>query len=119
MERRPRAHRDPFARPARWFPWCANWQAELKQLFAAYVEAKQAQNVLDHDDLLLAWAQVMSDPGFAGHVAAGWDHVLIDEYQDTNRLQARILMALRPDGRGGIATREEAAGREGKCDHPR
>jgi DNA helicase-2/ATP-dependent DNA helicase PcrA len=35
------------------FPWCASWTSELKQLFAAYVEAKQAQNVLDYDDLLL------------------------------------------------------------------
>ena len=34
------------------FPWCANWAAELKKLFAAYVEAKQRQNVLDYDDLL-------------------------------------------------------------------
>src|ERR1051325_10545858 len=38
------------------FPWCANWAAELKALFAAYVEAKQRQNVLDYDDLLLYWA---------------------------------------------------------------
>src|SRR5947208_3996351 len=35
------------------FPWCSGWAAELKQLFAAYVEAKQRQNVLDYDDLLL------------------------------------------------------------------
>src|SRR5690606_1038357 len=35
------------------FPWCVGWAEELKQLFAAYVEAKQAQNVLDYDDLLL------------------------------------------------------------------
>jgi DNA helicase-2/ATP-dependent DNA helicase PcrA len=35
------------------FPWCAAWVAELKQLFAVYVEAKQRQNVLDYDELLL------------------------------------------------------------------
>lgn len=90
------------------FPWCAAWQAELKQLFGAYVEAKQAQNVLDYDDLLLAWAQVMADPGFAAHIGATWDHVLIDEYQDTNRLQARILMALKPDGRGLTVVGDDA-----------
>lgn len=45
-----------------WFPWCVVWAVELKQLFAAYVEAKQAQNVLDYDDLLLYWAQAASDP---------------------------------------------------------
>ena len=43
------------------FPWCAAWAAELKQLFAVYVEAKQRQNVLDYDDLLLYWAQMVSD----------------------------------------------------------
>src|SRR5436190_15013547 len=42
------------------FPWCASWAAELKQLFASYVEAKQRQNVLDYDDLLLYWAQTVS-----------------------------------------------------------
>ncbi|MFT5000362.1 MAG: DNA helicase-2/ATP-dependent DNA helicase PcrA, partial [Planctomycetota bacterium] len=71
------------------FPWCAAWEAELKNLFAAYVSAKQDQNVLDYDDLLLAWAQTMEDPAFAAHIGANWDHVLIDEYQDTNCLQAR------------------------------
>ena len=40
------------------FPWCAGWIEELKQLFAGYVDAKQAQNVLDYDDLLLYWAQI-------------------------------------------------------------
>lgn len=90
------------------FPWCAPWQAELKQLFAAYVQAKQLQNVLDYDDLLLAWAQVMADESFAAYISSTWDHVLIDEYQDTNRLQARILMALKPDGRGLTVVGDDA-----------
>jgi len=90
------------------FPWCENWEAELKRLFGSYVKAKQAQNVLDYDDLLLAWAQVMEDPGFAAHIGSTWDHVLIDEYQDTNRLQARILMALKPDGRGLTVVGDDA-----------
>ena len=90
------------------FPWCANWEAELKRLFGGYVEAKQAQNVLDYDDLLLAWAQVMEHPGFAAHIGATWDHVLIDEYQDTNRLQSRILLGLKPDGRGLTVVGDDA-----------
>ena len=44
------------------FPWCSGWAEDLKELFAAYVEAKQRQNVLDYDDLLLYWAQTMNDP---------------------------------------------------------
>ena len=47
------------------FPWCAGWAAELRNLFAAYVETKQRQNVLDYDDLLLYWAQTVTDPGLA------------------------------------------------------
>ena len=80
------------------FPWCSSWATELKQLFAAYVEAKQGQNVLDYDDLLLYWAQMMVDGAVAQDVADRFDHVLVDEYQDTNRLQASILLALKPNG---------------------
>src|SRR5690606_17068060 len=90
------------------FPWCAQWQAELKRLFSSYVAAKQAQNVLDYDDLLLAWAQAMEDAGFASWIGSQWDHILIDEYQDTNRLQAQILMALKPDGCGLTVVGDDA-----------
>lgn len=90
------------------FPWVCGWEEQLNRLFAAYVEAKQAQNVLDYDDLLLAWSQVMEEPHFAAHIGGIWDHVLIDEYQDTNRLQARILMALKPQGRGLTVVGDDA-----------
>ncbi len=90
------------------FPWCAQWEEELKQLFLAYVEAKQRQGVLDYDDLLLYWAQMMQVPAIAADVAARFDHVLVDEYQDTNRLQASILMALKPDGRGLTVVGDDA-----------
>ena len=68
------------------YPWCSGWAAELKELFAAYVEAKQKQNVLDYDDLLLYWAQMVGDAGLADDIGSRFDHVLVDEYQDTNRL---------------------------------
>ena len=82
------------------FPWCGEWADALKKLFAAYVEAKQRQGVLDYDDLLLYWAQMMTDPGLAAEIGGRFDHVLVDEYQDTNRLQAAVLLALKPDGAG-------------------
>ena len=90
------------------FPWCARWAAELKALFRGYVEAKQAQNVLDYDDLLLYWAQAMTEPGIAAQVAERFDQILVDEYQDTNRLQASILLALKPDGRGLTVVGDDA-----------
>ncbi|MEB0058586.1 MULTISPECIES: ATP-dependent helicase [unclassified Variovorax] len=90
------------------FPWCAEWEVELKRLFGAYVEAKQQQNVLDYDDLLLYWAGMVAEPTLAAQVGARFDHVLVDEYQDTNRLQASILMALKPDGRGVTVVGDDA-----------
>jgi DNA helicase-2/ATP-dependent DNA helicase PcrA len=77
------------------FPWCSGWAAELKELFAAYVEAKQKQNVLDYDDLLLYWAQTMSDPALADDIGGRFDHVLVDEYQDTNRLHRSSSATIR------------------------
>ena len=90
------------------FPWCAQWETELKRIFQAYVVAKQAQNVLDYDDLLLYWSQMMTEPRLAAEVGARFDHVLVDEYQDTNRLQSSILRALKPDGRGLTVVGDDA-----------
>ncbi|MFA5899759.1 MAG: ATP-dependent helicase [Hyphomicrobium sp.] len=90
------------------FKWCTNWSNALKELFAAYVEAKQGQNVLDYDDLLLYWAQMMGEPAIAEDVGGRFDHVLVDEYQDTNRLQASILLGLKRDGRGLTVVGDDA-----------
>ena len=90
------------------FPWCASWGDELRRLFAGYVEAKQGQMVLDYDDLLLHWAQAMEDPDLADEIRSRFDHVLVDEYQDTNRLQATILTGLKPDGRGLTVVGDDA-----------
>jgi DNA helicase II / ATP-dependent DNA helicase PcrA len=91
-----------------YFPWCAMWHDELRAIFAHYVEVKQAQNVLDYDDLLLYWAHMMQEPSIAEDVSGRFDHVLVDEYQDTNRLQASILLALRPTGKGLTVVGDDA-----------
>src|SRR5437016_6395538 len=82
------------------FPWCGHWEAELRKLFDAYVGEKQSQNVLDYDDLLLYWAQMVGEPDLGREIGGRFDHILVDEYQDTNRLQASILLAMKPDGQG-------------------
>lgn len=90
------------------FPWCSMWSSELRALFGAYVKAKQQQNVLDYDDLPLYWAGMMAEPGIAQQVSDLFDHILVDEYQDTNRLQSSILLAMRPDGRGMTVVGDDA-----------
>ncbi|MBN3757476.1 ATP-dependent helicase [Paraburkholderia sp. Tr-20389] len=90
------------------FPWCREWEADLRVLFAAYVDAKQKQSVLDYDDLLLYWSHMAAEPAIAADLSGRFDHVLVDEYQDTNRLQASILLALKPDGRGLTVVGDDA-----------
>jgi len=90
------------------FPWCAPFAEELTQVFRAYVERKQQLSLLDYDDLLLFWHAMMQEPKFAKHVSQNFDHVLVDEYQDTNRLQAEILLAMRPDGDGLTVVGDDA-----------
>ncbi|MDK1377391.1 MULTISPECIES: ATP-dependent helicase [unclassified Sinorhizobium] len=91
-----------------WYPWVSGWENQLKALFSGYVEAKQAQNVLDYDDLLLYWAQMVTDPTLAADIGGRFDHVLVDEYQDTNKLQSSVLMALKPGGRGLTVVGDDA-----------
>ncbi|MBB3592569.1 DNA helicase-2/ATP-dependent DNA helicase PcrA [Rhizobium sp. BK529] len=90
------------------FPWCATWEKQLRELFACYVEAKQSQNVLDYDDLLLYWAQMVAEPMIAEDIGSRFDHVLVDEYQDTNKLQSSILLALKPTGLGLTVVGDDA-----------
>ncbi|BCX19681.1 MAG: DNA helicase [Geminicoccaceae bacterium] len=92
----------------RQFPWCAEWQDELKALFRAYARAKAAQGVLDYDDLLLALERALAEPALAAEIGGLFDHVLVDEYQDTNPLQGRILARLKPDGRGVTVVGDDA-----------
>jgi ATP-dependent DNA helicase UvrD/PcrA len=90
------------------FPWCVNWERELRQLFSGYVEAKQRHDVLDYDDLLLYWVQMMQEQSIAADLGGRFDHVLVDEYQDTNGLQASVLLALKPDGKGLTVVGDDA-----------
>jgi DNA helicase-2/ATP-dependent DNA helicase PcrA len=76
------------------FPWCVEELDGIRSVFAAYTERKRSQNVLDYDDLLLFWNALMSDARAGLRVAGSFDHVLVDEYQDTNALQASILAGL-------------------------
>src|SRR4051812_48349865 len=90
------------------YPWCREHAAALRGLFGAYVEDKLARHVLDYDDLLLWWWHAMASPEVAALVRARFDHVLVDEYQDTNALQAEIVVGLSPTGRGVTAVGDDA-----------
>lgn len=90
------------------YPWCLEWEEELRQLFRGYVARKQTTQSLDYDDLLLYWSYLVNDPEFAAEIGSWFDHILVDEFQDTNVLQADILHAIRPDGQGVTVVGDDA-----------
>jgi DNA helicase-2/ATP-dependent DNA helicase PcrA len=80
----------------RHYPWCLDESDGIREVFRAYTERKRAQHVLDYDDLLLFWKALACGDQTRDQLAGMFDHVLVDEYQDTNALQADILEGLRP-----------------------
>ncbi len=93
---------------AKHYPWCLEWEDDLTTLFRAYVERKQKQSVLDYDDLLLYLYYLLEEPRLSEALGGRFDHVLVDEYQDTNRMQAGILARLRVSNRNITVVGDDA-----------
>ena len=90
------------------FPYCREWEAELKQLFSLYTQSKIKQLCLDYDDLLLYCYHLADVPEIAAIVRNQFDYILVDEYQDTNLLQAGILTRFFPTGEGLTVVGDDA-----------
>ena len=90
------------------YPAFTKCEPLLRKLFKAYRRAKRQQGVVDFDDLLLFWVKMLEDKRIAREISSKFDHVLVDEYQDTNYLQGKILLGLKPDGRGVTVVGDDA-----------
>lgn len=90
------------------YPWCLEWGDDLKRLFDAYVDRKESAAVLDYDDLLVYWHALVCDAKVGEVLRKQFDCVLVDEYQDTNLLQADILYQLSPEGKGLTVVGDDA-----------
>ncbi len=77
------------------FPWCEEHVEAMAALFKAYTARKRTLGAIDLDDLLLYWRALAGDEVIGRAIEAGFDHVLIDEYQDVNGLQVEIVKGLR------------------------
>jgi DNA helicase-2/ATP-dependent DNA helicase PcrA len=82
------------------FPWCEPYARELGRIFVRYGARKRDAQALDLDDLLLYWRALAADDVAGARLAAMFDHVLVDEYQDVNALQVDVVAALRREPRG-------------------
>ncbi len=77
------------------YPQFVDYLEDFAKIYADYTLRKQDRNLVDYDDLLLFWALMLETaPELADRIAGMYDHVLVDEYQDTNVLQARILRGM-------------------------
>ncbi|MEY4178400.1 MAG: ATP-dependent helicase UvrD1 [Planctomycetota bacterium] len=92
----------------RHFPWCIDDVDDLKKLFKAYVDRKEDAAILDYDDLLLFFHGLLDDPQAGVRIRSRFECVLVDEYQDTNRLQAETLRLLKPEGVGLTVVGDDA-----------
>lgn len=95
---------------ARYFPQHDGIIDLVPAFAAAYAERKQATGVVDYDDLLEHWLKLLrSSPETAAYFQHRFQHVLVDEYQDTNRLQAEIVDLI------GAHHRVMAVGDDAQC----
>lgn len=90
------------------FPWCADEKAEIRAAFEAYTARKRERQVLDFDDLLLFWGALLRVPDVAQILQTQFDHILVDEYQDTNPLQADLLQGMAGGGATLTAVGDDA-----------
>ena len=76
-------------------PQFADHTDDVIRIFAEYTSRKQERNLVDYDDLLLFWWLMLEhSEELAERIAGSYDHLLVDEYQDTNILQARVLRGM-------------------------
>ncbi len=72
--------------------WMKGGTEKLLKFCADYEAAKKERNLCDFDDLLSLWLFVLeNDPTVLAHYRQRFQHILVDEFQDTNRLQSRII----------------------------
>ncbi|MCU1659713.1 MAG: hypothetical protein JWO57_4369 [Pseudonocardiales bacterium] len=89
-------------------PDFAHQSEEILGLFRAFMARKRQRGLLDFDDLLLCWGQLLADPQIGPKLRRRWDWVLVDEYQDVNQAQVDIVTGLRPDGTGLTVVGDDA-----------
>lgn len=68
---------------------------DLEKLQSAYEAEKRRRQLVDYDDLLVKLRELLTmDEGARRTISSRFRHILVDEYQDTNRLQADLIRKL-------------------------
>jgi DNA helicase-2/ATP-dependent DNA helicase PcrA len=74
------------------YPQFLDHYYEIERLFAEYINYKKEHQLMDYDDLLLNWLEVLRNfPKVREEVGKRFEFIMVDEYQDTNTLQGEII----------------------------
>jgi DNA helicase-2/ATP-dependent DNA helicase PcrA len=91
------------------YPHFALYQEEMIKVFRRYRERKRDANTMDFDDLLLNWKLLLDEhPEVSGALKLMFRYILVDEYQDTNKLQAEVVDAMASVRRNVMAVGDDA-----------
>jgi DNA helicase-2/ATP-dependent DNA helicase PcrA len=94
---------------ARRYPHFEPLTQSVKRVDTIYMERKRERNVMDYDDLLLNWKRLLLEkPDIASLYTDQFQHILVDEYQDTNKLQAEIVDLLAVKHRNVMVVGDDA-----------
>ena len=91
------------------YPYFEMLTQQIRRVDLIFQERKRERNVMDYDDLLLNWKRLLIEkPEIADVYAEQFQHILVDEYQDTNRLQAEIIDLLAVKHRNVMVVGDDA-----------
>ena len=74
------------------FSYFSQFAAQIADLAKRYTARKRATNAMDFDDLLALWLKLLQDNAeVREHYQRRFQFILVDEYQDTNKLQSDLI----------------------------
>lgn len=76
------------------YPYDLSFAAEIGAIAQQYEQRKLRSNVLDFDDLLVLWNKLLDNRELCEQYARKFSHILVDEFQDTNKIQFEIIKKL-------------------------
>ncbi len=76
------------------FPYLEEFKPAIKKVLERYGDKKKRAQAMDFDDILANWLCLLQQPHIREHYAGMFNYILVDEYQDTNRIQFEILKQL-------------------------
>jgi DNA helicase II / ATP-dependent DNA helicase PcrA len=91
------------------YPYFEPLTQQITRVDRLYTERKRERNVMDYDDLLLNWKRLLEEREEVARIyQEQFEHVLVDEYQDTNRLQSEIVDLLAVKHRNVMVVGDDA-----------